>query len=122
MKPGKTGLTRIIHASHYSWLGLKAAWRHEAAFRQELVMAVVLIPLSFVLGQSAAQIGLMVMSVLLVLMMELINSAVEAVVDRFGGEQHQLSGRAKDIGSAAVAIAILNLVIVWAVILVINFV
>lgn len=122
MKPGKTGLTRIIHASHYSWLGLKAAWRHEAAFRQELVMAVVLIPLSFVLGQSAAQIGLMVMSVLLVLMIELINSAVEAVVDRFGGEQHQLSGRAKDIGSAAVAIAILNLVIVWAVILVINFV
>lgn len=122
MKPGKTGLTRIIHASHYSWLGLKAAWRHEAAFRQELVMAVVLIPLSFVLGQSAAQIGLMVMSVLLVLMMELINSAVEAVVDRFGGEQHQLSGRAKDIGSAAVAIAILNLVIVWAVILIMNFV
>ncbi|GAA4344136.1 diacylglycerol kinase [Kangiella taiwanensis] len=122
MKPGKTGLPRIIHASHYSWLGLKAAWRHEAAFRQELVMAVVLIPLSFVLGQSAAQIGLMVMSVLLVLMMELINSAVEAVVDRFGGEQHQLSGRAKDIGSAAVAIAILNLVIVWAVILIMNFV
>lgn len=121
MKPGKTGITRILHACHYSWLGLKAAWRHEAAFRQEIVIAVILLPLAFVLGQSAAQMGLMITSVLLVLMIELINSAVEAVVDRFGGEHHQLSGRAKDIGSAAVAIAILNLLCVWGVILISNF-
>ena len=122
MKPGKTGITRILHACRYSWLGLKAAWEHEAAFRQETVLATVLLPLAFVLGQSATQTGLMVMSVILVILVELINSAIEAVVDRFGGEHHQLSGRAKDIGSAAVAIAILNLLVVWAVILISNYV
>ncbi len=121
MKPGKTGITRIIHACHYSWLGLKAAWKHEAAFRQELLLAIVLLPLSFILGQSASQIALMVMSIFLVLLIELINSALEAVVDRFGGEHHKLSGRAKDIGSAAVAVAILNALIVWGVILVCNY-
>ncbi|AKE51435.1 diacylglycerol kinase [Kangiella geojedonensis] len=121
MKPGKTGITRIIHACHYSWLGLKAAWKHEAAFRQELLLAIVLLPLSFIVGQSASQIALMILSVFLVLLIELINSALEAVVDRFGGEHHQLSGRAKDIGSAAVAVAILNLLLVWGVILVSNY-
>ena len=121
MKPGKTGITRIIHACHYSWLGLKAAWKHEAAFRQELLLAIVLLPLSFILGQSASQIALMVMSIFLVLLIELINSALEAVLDRFGGEHHKLSGRAKDIGSAAVAVAILNALIVWGVILVCNY-
>lgn len=121
MKPGKTGITRIIHACHYSWLGLKAAWKHEAAFRQELLLAIVLLPLSFIVGQSASQIALMILSVFLVLLIELVNSALEAVVDRFGGEHHQLSGRAKDIGSAAVAMAILNLLLVWGVILVSNY-
>ncbi|GAA4357966.1 diacylglycerol kinase [Kangiella marina] len=121
MKPGKTGITRIIHACHYSWLGLKAAWRHEAAFRQEVVVALLLIPLAFLVGQTAVQIAVMAMSVLLVILIELINSAIEAVVDRFGGEHHKLSGRAKDIGSAAVAVAILNLLIVWGVILFKNY-
>ena len=121
MKPGKTGITRIIHACHYSWLGLKATGKHEAAFRQELLLAIVLLPLSFIVGQSASQIALMILSVFLVLLIELINSALEAVVDRFGGEHHQLSGRAKDIGSAAVAVAILNLLLVWGVILVSNY-
>lgn len=119
-KPGNTGLTRIIKAAGYSWLGLKAAFKHEAAFRQELALCVFLIPAGFWLGETGIERALLVGSLLLVLIIELINSSIEAVVDRFGGEQHELSGRAKDIGSAAVLIALLNVIVVWALILIPN--
>lgn len=112
-KPGNTGFTRILRAAGYSWAGLRAAFRHEAAFRQELALCCLLIPLGVWLGETGIERALLLGSLLLVLIVELINSAIEAVVDRFGGEQHELSGRAKDIGSAAVFIALLNVVIVW---------
>lgn len=112
-KPGNTGLTRIIRAAGYSWAGLRAAFRHEAAFRQELALCCLLIPLGAWLGQTGSERALLIGSLVLVLIVELVNSAIEAVVDRFGGEQHELSGRAKDIGSAAVFMALLNVVIVW---------
>lgn len=113
MKPGRTGLSRILHAARYSWLGLKAAFVHEAAFRQELLLVVVLAPIAFWLTSEPVELALLIGSLLLVLIVELMNSAIEAVVDRFGGEQHELSGRAKDIGSAAVLISLLNVAIIW---------
>jgi diacylglycerol kinase (ATP) len=116
-KPGNTGITRIINAAGYSWAGLKAAFRHEAAFRQELALCLLLIPLAIWLGETGIERALLIGSLLLVLIVELINSAIEAVVDRFGGEQHELSGRAKDIGSAAVFIALLNVIVVWGLVL-----
>lgn len=122
MKPGKTGISRIISACQYSWPGLKAAWKHEAAFRQELIGVLLLVPLALFLGQSAAQIALMIASLFIVLIVELVNSAIEAVVDRFGDEHNRLSGRAKDIGSAAVFISLLNVLAVWGVIIVMNYV
>jgi len=118
MKPGNTGLTRIIKAGGYSWQGFKAAFRYEAAFRQELLLALILLPLAFWLGENGVDYALLIGSVMLVLIAELVNSAVEAVVDRFGGEMHELSGRAKDIGSAAVFVALANVVIVWACVLI----
>lgn len=115
-KPGKTGLTRIIHAFYYSMQGLAAAMRYESAFRQELVMFLVMLPLAFWLGQSAVQDILLIGSLLLVLIVELLNSAVEAVVDRVGEEHNELAGRAKDMGSAAVFVSLANVVFVWAVV------
>jgi len=117
-KPGATGLTRIVNAAGYSWLGLKAAFRHEAAFRQELALCVLLVPAGLWLGDTGVERALLIGSLLLVLIVELLNSAVETVVDRFGGERHELSGRAKDIGSAAVFIALLNVVVVWALVII----
>lgn len=117
-KPGNKGFTRIIKAAGYSWAGLKAAFKHEAAFRQELALCLVLIPLGVWLGQTGIERALLIGCLLLVLIIELVNSAIEAVVDRFGGEQHELSGRAKDIGSAAVFIALLNVIVVWALVLI----
>jgi len=116
-KPGNTGLKRVIKAAGYSWAGLKAAFKHEAAFRQELALCLVLIPTGLWLGQSGIERALLIGSLLLVLIIELLNSAIEAVVDRFGGEQHELSGRAKDIGSAAVFIALINAAMTWALLL-----
>ncbi len=116
-KPGATGLTRIINAAGYSWLGLKAAFKYEAAFRQELVLCVALVPVGLWLGDTGVERALLIGSLLLVLIVELVNSAIEAVVDRFGGEHHELSGRAKDIGSAAVFIALLNVFVVWALVI-----
>lgn len=116
-KTGATGLTRIINAAGYSWLGLKAAYRHESAFRQELWSAVVLVPLGLYLGGSWPEKAALVCSVLFVLVVELLNSGIEAVVDRIGDEPHTLSGRAKDMGSAAVLIAIFITVLIWAAIL-----
>ena len=112
-KTGATGLRRIINASGYSWLGLKAAYKHESAFRQELWSAVILIPLAVYLGDSLADRAVLIVSVLFVLVVELLNSSIEAVVDRIGDEPHNLSGRAKDMGSAAVLIAIVIAVVVW---------
>jgi len=117
-KPGNTGVTRIIKAAGYSWAGLKAAFIHEAAFRQELALCLVLVPVGLWLGQSGIERALLIGSLFLVLIVELLNSAIETVVDRFGGEQHELSGRAKDIGSAAVFIALLNAAVIWALLLI----
>jgi diacylglycerol kinase (ATP) len=119
-KPGATGLTRIINAAGYSWLGLKAAYKHESAFRQEFWSAAILIPLGFYLGQDWTEKAALICSVLFVLVVELLNSAIEAVVDRVGGEPHKLSGRAKDMGSAAVLIALVITAIIWAAILIEN--
>lgn len=110
---GKTGWVRIWNAWRYSLAGLRAAFTGEAAFRQEVVLAVPLLLLCFFLPVSGTGRALMVGSVLLVLIVELLNSAVEAVVDRISCERHPLSKRAKDIGSAAVLLALINVPLVW---------
>ncbi|WGZ95896.1 MAG: diacylglycerol kinase [Candidatus Thiothrix putei] len=110
---GNTGLTRIIKAAQYSWQGFRAAYKHEEAFRQEVWIMAIAFPLALWLGDNGVEKALMMSSILLLLIVELLNSAVEAVVDRTGMERHKLSGRAKDMGSAAVTIAILNVVIIW---------
>jgi len=114
---GKTGLRRLFNAFGYSVDGFKAAYKHEDAFRQEVLLSIILTPLAFYLGNSAIEIALMITSVLLVLIVELLNSAIEAVVDRVSIERHELAKRAKDIGSAAVFIALLIMVVVWCLIL-----
>lgn len=112
-KPGKTGLRRIWNALFYSLQGLAAAWRHEAAFRQEAVLCIILFPLSFLLGGNAVERVLLAGSCLLVLLTELLNSAIEVTIDRIGSDHHELSGRAKDIGSAAVFVSLGTLVLTW---------
>ena len=112
-KPGATGITRIINATGYSMKGLKSAWINEAAFRQELVLVLALMPLAGWLGNSLNEILLLICISWLVVIVEVLNSAVEAVVDRIGSEHHELSGRAKDLGSAAVFIALALNALVW---------
>ncbi|BBT67127.1 MULTISPECIES: diacylglycerol kinase [Aeromonas] len=112
-KPGATGITRIINATGYSMKGLKSAWINEAAFRQELLLILLLMPLAFWIGDSLNEILLLVCISWLVVIVEVLNSAVEAVVDRIGSEHHELSGRAKDLGSAAVFIALTLNALVW---------
>ena len=114
---GKTGLRRLINATRYSLAGLAAALRHEAAFRQEAMLAVVLVPAGALLGTTGVARALLIGSVLLVLIVELANSAIEAAVDRISFEEHPLARRAKDLGSAAVMASLLNVVVVWALIL-----
>lgn len=114
---GKTGLRRLINATGYSMEGFKAAYQNEDAFRQEVLLALVLIPLAFVLEKSGMGRALMVGSVALVLIVELLNSAVEATVDRISLENHKLAKRAKDIGSAAVMLSLINLAAVWGLVL-----
>jgi diacylglycerol kinase (ATP) len=104
---------RVIRAFGYSLAGLRAAYRKESAFRQELILAIILIPLGVWLGRTGVERALLVGSVLTVLIVEILNSAVEAVVDRIGVQQHKLSGRAKDMGSAAVLLTLLLLVVTW---------
>jgi len=116
-KPGAADLGRIVRAFGYSLQGLRAVWRHEAAFRQEVLVAVLLVPLGLWLGTNGVERALLVGSWLLVMIVELLNSAIEAVVDRVGPESHELSGRAKDAGSAAVLVAIALAVLVWALVL-----
>lgn len=114
---GKTGVRRVMNAFHYSMAGLRAAFSYEDAFRQEALLAVLLIPASFLLPVGGLSRALMIASVLLVLIVELLNSAIEAVVDRVSLDHHHLSKRAKDIGSAAVFLALLNVLVVWACVL-----
>lgn len=115
---GHTGFKRIVKAAGYSWHGLCSTFRHESAFRQELAVSAVLVPLALWLGDDAVARALMIGSVFLVLIVELLNSAVEAAIDRFGGERHQLSARAKDMGSAAVLVSILNAAVIWLLLLI----
>lgn len=112
-KPGNTGLTRIIKAAGFSMQGLKAAFKYEAAIRQELALLVIAIISVCFLDLSVIERIIMLGVVVLVLIVELLNSAIEAVVDRIGTEYHELSGRAKDIGSAAVLVAMLFAGFVW---------
>ena len=107
----------MIKATGYSWQGLRAAYRHEAAFREEIWLCVLLLPLGLYLGDGGVEKALLVGSVLLLPLVEILNSAIEAAVDRVGDEFHELSGRAKDMGSAAVALAILLLIVVWVLVL-----
>jgi len=114
---GKTGLPRLINAARYSLAGLAAALRHEEAFRQELVLAAILIPSGVMLGKTGVERALLVGGVLLVLIVELANSAIEATVDRVSPEEHALAKRAKDLGSAAVMLSLLSAAAVWALVL-----
>lgn len=114
---GRTGVQRVINATRYSFEGLAAAARHEDAFRQELVLAAVLVPLGLWLGADGVERALLAGSVLMVLVVELLNSAVEATVDRVSLEDHQLAKRAKDIGSAAVMMSLVTVGVVWLLVL-----
>jgi len=115
---GAQGLRRLLNAIGYSRDGLASAWRHEAAFREEVLLALVTVPLGIWLGQSGIERALLVGTILLVLIVELFNSAIEAVVDRVSPERHELSKRAKDIGSAAVLLTLLLAALVWGLILI----
>lgn len=112
-KPGNTGIGRILRATQFSAQGIAAAWKNEAAFRQELLLVIVLLPAALWLGQTALERAVLIVTLLIVLIVELINSAIEAAIDRHGEEQHELSGRAKDMGSAAVFGSLLLVVVVW---------
>ena len=112
-KPGNTGVRRIIRATRFSMQGFAHAFKNEAAFRQELTFAVVMTPAAFWLGRSPLEIALLISVLLLILIVELLNSAIEAAIDRHGDEHHVLSGRAKDMGSAAVFVVLTLMVVVW---------
>jgi diacylglycerol kinase (ATP) len=112
-KSSGNGLTRLWYATIYSIKGLKAAWRNEAAFRQECCAMVVLLPAAVFLGSDALERALLIFSLLLIFVVELINSALEAAIDRIGPEYHELSGRAKDLGSAAVLFSLIAAAVVW---------
>ena len=114
---GNRGFSRIIKATIYSWQGLRAAYRHEEAFRQEVWLCLILLPLGLYLGENGVEKALLVGSALLLPLVEILNSALEAAIDRIGDEPHELSGRAKDMGSAAVAIAIAILALTWLLVL-----
>ena len=115
-KSGKTGLARIVAATRYSIAGLSATWQREAAFRQEIALVLVLVPLAFLLGRTAVERALLLGSCLLMLIVELLNSAIETVVDRVSVEKHELSRVAKDTGSAAVFVSLVLTAVVWGVI------
>jgi len=112
-KTGATGFTRIINAAGYSWLGFKSAYKHEAAFRQELMLCLVLTPVAIYFGPNYADKAILIASLVFILLIEILNSALEAVVDRHGDEIHPLAGRAKDMGSAAVFLAFVITGLVW---------
>ncbi len=107
------GFKRIYNAFFYSMSGLAAAWKNEEAFRQEVILAIILFPAAFWFGTNALQIGLLVLSIFVVLITELLNTSVEVAIDRISDEKHELSKRAKDIGSAAVFVSLAALTVVW---------
>ncbi|GHH47339.1 MULTISPECIES: diacylglycerol kinase [Gammaproteobacteria] len=111
------GPRRILKAAVWSFQGLRAAWLHESSFRLEVYLSVVLVPLALWLGQTPVERVLMIGSLLLVLAMELANSAIEAVIERYGPEHHELAGRAKDMGSAAVFVLMVNVLVCWGLVL-----
>jgi len=117
-KPGKTGFKRLFDACGYSWLGYKACYKNEAAFRQELFFGVLLIPVAIIFSENNIELALLIGSLFLVLIVELLNSGIEAIVDRVSDEHHKLSGRAKDLGAAAVMTALINVIVIWAIIFV----
>lgn len=117
-KRSSKGLKRLFQAFGWSMAGLKASFVNEAAFRQELLLCVVLTPLAFFLGENGVEKSLLLGSLLLILIVELLNSAVEAAVDRIGLDDHELSGRAKDMGSAAVFLALVNAGVIWLIIII----
>lgn len=114
---GKTGLVRLFNAFGYSLEGFRAAYKHEDAFRQEVLLAIILIPLALWLPVALIGKALMIASVLLVIIVELVNSAIEATVDRISLENHDLAKRAKDIGSSAVLVSLINVIVVWLMVL-----
>ena len=118
MKPGNTGLLRIWKATGYTWAGLKAAWRQEAAFRQEVTLVAILTPAALWLGRSPVEQALLIAVGLLVLVVALLNSAVDAAIDRISHDAHDLSGIAKDMGSAAVFISLVIVALVWGAVIV----
>ncbi len=113
MKPGLSGIPRLIAATNNSLRGIRDAWRHEAAFRQEIVLSALLLLLSFWLAQSLLEWLLLILPLFLLLIVEILNSAIENIVDRIGEEHHILSGRAKDMASAAVLFCLILIVVVW---------
>ena len=117
MKPGKTGITRIIAAAGYSWKGLRSTWQTESAFRQEVIVCLLLTPWIFIFDLTGVERALLLASLLLILIVELINSSIEAVVDRISPEFSELSGKAKDAGSAAVLLTILLAASIWLLVL-----
>lgn len=114
---GKQGLTRLFNALGYSRDGLAAAWKHEAAFREEVLLLLVAVPLALYFGQNGMARALLIGSLLLVLIVEILNSGLEAIVDKASPEKHELAKRAKDMGSAAVLLALINAAVVWACVL-----
>jgi diacylglycerol kinase (ATP) len=113
VKPRKGGLARLFDAAGYSASGIRACWRHEAAFRQEAALLIVLLPLAFLVARSVEQWLLLTLPLFLLLIVELLNSAIENIVDRIGHEHHELSGRAKDMGSAAVLFSLVMAASSW---------
>ena len=114
---GKQGLTRLFNALGYSRDGLAAAWKHEAAFREEVLLLLVAVPLALYFGQDGLARALLIGSLLLVLIVEILNSGLEAIVDKASPEKHELAKRAKDTGSAAALLALINAAVVWACVL-----
>jgi len=113
VKPGKTGISRLVDAMGHSIRGIRACWQNEAAFRQDVILSGVLFAASFFLARSPEQWLLLVIPLFLILIVELLNSAVENAVDRIGTERHHLSGRAKDMGSAAVLFCLILIALSW---------
>jgi len=114
---GKTGLVRLWNALGYSRDGLTAAWKHEAAFREEVMLATVAIPLALYMGKTGVERALLIGSILLIIIVEILNSAVEAVVDKASPEKNELAKRAKDMGSAAVLLSLIFAASVWGLVL-----
>jgi len=114
---GKQGLVRLFNALGYSRDGLAAAWKNEAAFREEVLLAIVAIPLAIFLGETGIDRALMIGSIVLILIVEILNSGLEAIVDKASPEKHELAKQAKDMGSAAVLLSLINAAVVWACVL-----